>query len=217
MRITTEASLRRIVRRIMSEAKDTEETVTVTNSTKTKITVSEVYTQVGGKFATNLITASVDIEPGANADVKFTPTTADTAFIVYADRFQGTGVTKGYRRRQYARLFTSGEKITFVEPVSNADVDSVYSDTEQMDDVAIDALLQPGEEYEIIEDPTDPEFSYAVIYVKTPTRAVVVRAPAEDYKGDKIVSSKGQEISPRRYGGSFRKIADAFVEMKKTP
>ena len=84
-----------------------------------------------------------------------------------------------------------------------------------MDQEVILELLQPGEKYLTIEDPTDPEFQYAVFYKLVPTRAVVVLAPTEDYKGKKIVSSKGQEISPRRYGGSFKKIADAFIEEMK--
>jgi len=67
-----------------------------------------------------------------------------------------------------------------------------------------------------MDDPTDAEFKYAVFFVKTPTRAVVIQAPTADYKGDKIVSSMGQEISPRRYGGSFKKIADAFTENMAT-
>ena len=208
MRITTEASLRRIVRRIISEAKDVEETVQVTNSSKTKITVVEVYTQADKGFANNLIKASVEIEAGAKADVKFTPTTADTAFVVYADRFQGTGVTKGYSRHQFGSTFNSGESVKFSESTYSDD----SSDAEVMDQEVILELLQPGEKYLTIEDPTDPEFKYAVVYKPMPTRAIVVRAPSADYKGDKIVSSKGQEISPRRYGGSFKKIADAFIK-----
>ena len=213
MRITTEASLRRIVRRIISEAAGTEEKVNVTNSTKTKITVDFVCRKKDLPNAKNLIKDPVEIEAGASADVAFTPTTDDTEFAVYATRFQGTGVTKGYSRDTLFDFFNSGVAVTFGSLTDSDD----SSDSEPMEEGGIEALLQPGEKYEIINDPTDPEFQYAVVYKLMPTRAIVVSAPEADRKGGKIVSSKGQEISPRRYGGSFKKIADAFIEKMKTP
>jgi hypothetical protein len=81
-----------------------------------------------------------------------------------------------------------------------------------MSEEQIAALAKPGEMHKVVDDPTDPDFSYAVFYVASPTRAVVVRAPEGDRKGKNIVSSKGQEISLRRYGSSFQKIG---AELKK--
>jgi hypothetical protein len=222
MRITTEASLRRIVRRIISEAKGTAETVTVTNSMRTAITVVGVYADTDTVKAENLLPEPVEIAAAATGSVAFTPTTDGTEFKIIATRFQGSGVTPGYSRGQLSvdyTLSSTGNTGTaeFDVASTGAAPGSNYIDDTEMAAADIDELVKPGEEYEIMDDPTDAEFKYAVFFVKTPTRAVVIQAPTADYKGKKIVSSMGEEISPRRYGGSFRKIADAFVEKMKTP
>jgi hypothetical protein len=218
MRITTEASLRRIVRRIISEVKNTQENVAITNSMRTTITVVGVYADTDTVKAANLLPAPVEIAAADAEFVAFTPTTDDTAFKIIATRYQGSGVTPGYSRGQLSVAYTIGDGTAKFDVLSTgAAPGSNYIDDTEMATTAIDDLVKPGEEYEIMDDPTDADFKYAVFYVKTPTRAVVIRAPTADYKGKKIVSSMGEEISPRRYGGSFKKIADAFVEKMKTP
>lgn len=225
MRITTEASLRRIVRRIISEVKDTAETVEVTNNMRTPITVVGVYAGTDTAKAVNLLLESValaaaDVSPGLGTKpVTFTPTTGDTEFKIIATRYQGSGVTRGYSRGQLSVDYTIGGRTAefnvsstgSVEGTTDAPNPDYDDDNGEMSDDDIKALAKTGESFETMDDPTDAEFKYALFYVKTPTRAVVIRAPSEDYKGKKIVSSMGQEISPRRYGGSFKKIVAAFI------
>lgn len=213
----TESGLRSLVRQLLIEAKDTKATVTIKNDMKSTVQVDGVYAASDADNENNLcdFDAPPEIAPGASLALDFTPTDDSAAFKVAIARPGGTGVTPNYGR------VTGDFSFTISDNAGSVKVDSFGSaadegDDVQMIDTEIAALArQAGEQYEIVEDPTDPEFVYAVYYTVAPTRAVVVRAPEEDYKGENIVSSKGQEISPRRYGGSFRKVAQALMDKMK--
>jgi len=214
----TESGLRGLVRQLLMEAAGVEATVTITNSTRSTVQVTSIsaesdeddnlYDDVDGALLT--------IGAGEEKTVSFTPVADGDAFRVFLER-PTAGVTPGYSRAEIILPFTLKPDNTAsvtVSPLKGTDEEG--DDDAEMTTDEIDVLARgAGEIYEVVEDPTDPEFAYAVYYTVTPTRAVIIRAPVEDYKGDNIVSSKGQEISPRRYGGSFRKVAQALVDKMK--
>ena len=216
----TESGLRGLVRQLLMEASGVEVSAEIKNSAIGSHTLLSIYATdaEGNAVGNDLLTGGekgVDIPPGKILTVNFTPEDDSEAFTFNFIPFMGTGVTKNYDRTNFNRKFdiTAPKTIEIEEGYDNAadEGDNVEMTTEEIAVLARGA----GEIYEIVEDPTDPEFAYAVYYTVAPTRAVIIRAPEEDYKGDNIVSSKGQEISPRRYGGSFRKVAQALMDKMK--
>lgn len=221
----TESGLRQLVRQLLMEAKGAKASVTITNSMRSPVEVTGIYSaKVTSIFAAsdedeNLYDdvdgALLTIGAGETKSVSFTPVADGDAFKVFLER-PTAGVTPGYSRAAIILPFTLKADHTAAVTVTSPESTDEEGDKGEMSSAVIDVLAhQAGEQYEVVEDPTDPEFAYAVYYTVTPTRAVIIRAPVEDYKGDNIVSSKGQEISPRRYGGSFRKVAQALVDKMK--
>ncbi len=217
----TESGLRHLVRQLLMEAANTQATVTVKNNMKTPIEIDGIYSAQDADQENDL-SADFDepriVTAGQELAVNFTPTDNSSDFVVAIMRATGSGATPDYVRQGANFTFSLGNDGKGAVAVDTFLDAADEGDDKEMDPNDIKALArQAGEQFEIVEDPTDPEFVYAVYYTVTPTRAVVIRAPEEDYKGDKVVSSKGQEISPRRYGGSFRKVAQALVDkMKET-
>lgn len=217
----TESGLRGLVRQLLMEVKDVTATVTIKNSMRSTVEVAGIFAVSDTETASDLrgdVIEPQQIEAGKSLAVAFTPTDDSSDFMVAIARPGGTGATPNYGRQDAVYDFTidSSNKAA-VAAGSFSDAGDKGDDAE-MTTNEIDVLARgAGEIYEIVEDPTDPEFAYAVYYTVAPTRAVIIRAPEGDYKGDNIVSSKGQEISPRRYGGSFRKVAQALMDkMKET-
>jgi hypothetical protein len=198
------------------EAANTSVTAKIKNTEATSMNLVSIFAVgANGEYTgDNLIADDVVLPSGKETSVEFTPVDDSTKFVFGFSPFQGTGVTADYERKSFEET-----KDLPQNNIISFDVNSSWSgggDDGDEDEIDPSTLArQAGEKYETVVDPTDPEFVYAVYYTITPTRAVVIRAPEEDYKGDKVVSSKRQEISPRRYGGSFRKVAQALVDKMK--
>jgi hypothetical protein len=201
------------------EATGVEATVTITNSMRSTVEVAGIFAASDTETANDLrgdVTDPQQIKAGESLAVTFTPTGDSNDFMVAIARPGGTGATPNYGRQDAVYDFTidtSNSATVTAGSFSNADDEG--DDAEMKPDEIAVLARGAGEQYEVVEDPTDPEFAYAVYYTVAPTRAVIIRAPEADYKGDNIVSSKGQEISPRRYGGSFRKVAQALMDKMK--
>lgn len=154
------------------------------------------------------------VTPGDNKVVTYRKPAADKVKVVVVSK--PSGVTKGYERGAIegtAEIMTGGPSFRVTLPArATSPSEGEESDAEAMTQGEIDALPRAaGEFVEVMEDPTDPEFTYAVFYKKVPTRAVVVKAPLGDTKGGRAVQSRGRELNMKSYAGAFRTIGGAFV------
>jgi len=153
----------------------------------------------------------IDIGSGKEADISYImPSDESQELEVTYGRWQGTGVTQGYRRDLLYDKFSPGFTGTLYlySPMGSG---STADDAAAMTPQQIASLPRKKNELvTVVEDPTDPEFEYAVIYTISPSRAIVTRASSYDTKKGKTVVSVGAQIGPKRYGSSFQKVVDAL-------
>lgn len=225
MRVT-EGSIRTIIRRILLEQAGADVTISVKNTGATSMDVIGIYSSadvdadgpVSG--AKNMMPGTpVRMKGGQAADITYTPDAAVTEYAVVSVTPGPSGATKGYERDTNfsTAIFASGAtSVDLAPPARGTAAAGEEGDQDEMDQAAMDALpREAGEHMKVVEDPTDPEFSYAVFYKWVPTRAVVVKAPVEDRRGGRAVSSRGKEISMRRFSGSFQKVAAELIRMSE--
>ena len=228
MRIT-EGGLRNIIRQILIEqddktpvaAPDTA-TIRLTNTGDRGCFLAGVYFEGDTDQQDNLLTAGagVLIKQGASFLATYRTVT---------DRFAGkklttyravveskpSGATSKYERQsvQGMVIFSSSATETVVMLPTRATEPSDGEDGDANSFTAAEIAALPreaGEFLEEMEDPTDPEFSYAIFYKKVPTRVVVTRAPLGDTKGGKAVQTSGRELNAQKYTAGFKAISGAF-------